>query len=31
LIEAEVGVVPRRIRAGQAARVHLTFRPNKAR
>ncbi len=31
LIEAEVGVVPRRVRPGEAARVHLTFRPNKVR
>jgi tetratricopeptide (TPR) repeat protein len=27
-IEAEVVVVPRLVRAGEAARVHLTFRPN---
>ncbi len=27
LIEAEVVVVPRRVRPGQAARVHVTFRP----
>jgi tetratricopeptide (TPR) repeat protein len=30
LIEAEVVVVPARVRPGQAARVHLTFRPNAA-
>jgi hypothetical protein len=28
LIEAEVAVVPRRLRPGQAARVHVTFRPS---
>jgi len=28
LIEAEVVVVPARVRPGQAARVHITFRPN---
>src|SRR5262249_59271078 len=27
LIEAEVVVVPARIRPGQAARIHVTFRP----
>jgi tetratricopeptide (TPR) repeat protein len=31
LIEADVAVVPRRIRPGQATRVHLTFRPSAAR
>src|SRR5262249_50265659 len=31
LIEAEVVVVPTRVRPGQAARVHLTFRPDPAR
>jgi hypothetical protein len=31
LIEAEVVVVPRRVRLGQAARVHVTFRPSTAR
>ena len=31
LIEAEVVVVPRRVRPGQAARVHVTFRPSAAR
>ena len=31
LIEAEVAVVPARVRPGQAARVHLTFRPAAAR
>jgi tetratricopeptide (TPR) repeat protein len=31
LIEAEVAVVPRRVRPGQAARVHVTFRPSAAR
>jgi tetratricopeptide (TPR) repeat protein len=30
LIEAEVVVVPRRVRPGQAARVHVTFRPSAA-
>ena len=30
LIEAEVVVVPSRVRPGQAARVHLTFRPSAA-
>jgi hypothetical protein len=30
LIDAEVVVVPARVRPGQAARVHLTFRPNPA-
>jgi hypothetical protein len=30
LIEAEVVVVPARVRPGQAARVHLSFRPNAA-
>jgi hypothetical protein len=30
LIEVEVVVVPRRLRPGQAARVHLTFRPSAA-
>src|SRR5262249_52846454 len=30
LIEAEVVVVPRRVRPGQAARVHITFRPSAA-
>jgi tetratricopeptide (TPR) repeat protein len=28
LIEAEVVVVPRRVRPGQGARVHITFRPS---
>ena len=28
LIEAEVVVIPRRVRPGEAARVHLSFRPN---
>ena len=31
LIEAEVVLVPARIRPGQAARVHVTFRPSTAR
>ncbi len=31
LVEVEVGVVPRRVRPGGAARVHLTLRPNKER
>jgi TPR repeat len=31
LIEAEVVVVPSRVRPGEAARVHLTFRPSAAR
>jgi hypothetical protein len=31
LIETEVSVVPARVRPGQAARVHITFRPNAAR
>jgi tetratricopeptide (TPR) repeat protein len=31
LIEAEVVVVPRRVRRGQAARVHVSFRPSAAR
>ena len=31
LIEAEVVVVPARVRPGEAARVHLTFRPSAAR
>jgi tetratricopeptide (TPR) repeat protein len=31
LIEAEVVVVPARVRPGQAARVHVTFRPGAAR
>jgi hypothetical protein len=30
LIEAEVVVIPPRVRPGQAARVHLSFRPNVA-
>ena len=30
LIEAEVVVVPARVRPGQAARVHVTFRPSAA-
>ena len=30
LIDAEVSVVPARVRPGQAARVHITFRPNAA-
>jgi hypothetical protein len=30
LIEAEVVVIPRRVRPGGAARVHLSFRPNAA-
>jgi hypothetical protein len=30
LIDAEVVVVPRRLRPGQAARVHVTFRPSAA-
>jgi hypothetical protein len=30
LIEAEVVVVPRRVRPGQAARVHVAFRPSAA-
>ena len=30
LIEAEVAVVPARVRPGQAARVHVTFRPSAA-
>jgi hypothetical protein len=30
LIEAEVAVVPRRVRPGQVARVHVTFRPSAA-
>ncbi len=30
LIEAEVAVVPARVRPGQAARVHVTFRPGAA-
>ena len=30
LIEAEVVVVPARVRPGQAARVHVTFRPGAA-
>ncbi len=31
LIEAEVAVIPRRVRPGEAARVHLSFRPNATR
>jgi tetratricopeptide (TPR) repeat protein len=31
LIEAELVVVPRRVRPGQAVRVHVTFRPSAAR
>jgi tetratricopeptide (TPR) repeat protein len=30
LIEAEIAVVPARVRPGQAARVHVTFRPSAA-
>ncbi|WP_435010430.1 hypothetical protein P12x_001699 [Tundrisphaera lichenicola] len=30
LIEVEVAVIPRRVRPGESARVHLSFRPNAA-